>query len=219
MDNHFGVTPTQLCTAILNAWSALQMSGGVGCVRTIARIRNNDLSAIAAGMTPGVPALLLFYGGGSSEVAATHGQLERDALTFELICVSGNLSSIGKRQDGGDRDPDTASDVGVEQLQDWARYFALRALYTAGGRSCRTVRFTQAFRIGPEHFVGSVTLACEREVDIYDDATANYLLSLGICHDPTEGYDDPDLWFSGSPPVTPVSDWKPPGVDGGVTDL
>jgi hypothetical protein len=59
-------------------------------------------------------------------------------------------------------------------------------------------------------------VTCERIVDIWDDATTDYLLSLGICHDPSEGYDDPDLWFTDE---TPVSDWQPPGVDGGVTDL
>jgi hypothetical protein len=218
--SHFGKTPTELASAILTGLSALQLDAGSGCVRTIGRLRSTDAEALAAALHPGVPAILLYYSGGTSKMASTHGQIETDDLVFELFCVSGSLSAAPvNRQDTSQRNADLAVLPGVEQLQDWTRYFGLRALSAAGGCCCRTVRFGQAHRIDPEHWIASVTLACEREVDIYDDATANYLLSLGICHDPTEGYDDPDLWFTGAPPETPVSDWQPPGVDGGVTDL
>ena len=219
--SHFGVTPTELCDAVLSGLSALQVVGNVGAVRTIGRVKGEKVPDLKGAMLAGVPAILLHYSGGSTERArATHGQLETDTLNFKLLCIAGQLETIGLRMDGeGERDWSevTPDKVGVEQLQDWGRYFALRALKTAGGKQVRTVRFTQGYRISPEHFIGAVELTCQREVDMYDDATAVYLQTLGICHDPTNGEGGP--WFEPADNETPISDWPPPGVDGGVATL
>jgi hypothetical protein len=221
MDNHFGVTPTQICTAILNALGTLLIDGqqGTGCVRTVRRLRDDTKEALKAAMTAGAPAILLFYEGGVSDQVDTTGLREEDLLTFKILCVSGALTNIADRQDKGQRDPDLAVRPGVEELQDWSRYLALRAMSSLNVTRPRTTRFTQAFQITPEHFVAAVLLTCSRWVDIYDDATANSLQSLGIVHDPTNGYDpETDEWFE-SDNETPISDWPPPGVDGGVADL
>ena len=217
---HFGRTPTTLADAILSELAALQMDGDVGVCRTIGRIRGDSPEDIKAALHGGAPAVLLHYEGFSSIPAeqATDGQLEQDTLTFKLLCVSGQISAVRLRQDGeGERNPDlvNADRVGVEQLQDWSRYLALRALHAAKARRVRTLRGTQSYRITAEHFIGAVYLSCSREVDIYDDAPANLLQQLGIVHDPTNPTGD--WWLPDN--TTPISDWPPPGVDGGVTDL
>lgn len=216
---HFGRTPTELCDAILTAMSPLQRAAGAGAVQTIGRVRGDSVEDIKPALQAGVPAILLHYEGSRTVRQAANGQRETDELLLKLLCIAGQVSSIRQRQAGDDeRDYEAASakNVGVEQLQDWGRYFAARGLRGAGAKQVKTVRTSQAYRISAEHFIGAVYMTCEREVDIYDDAGSVYLLHLGICHDPTNGVSG--AWFEGDN-TTPISDWPPPGVDGGVATL
>jgi hypothetical protein len=217
---HYGKTPTELVASMLTALSPLQVSDGSGCCQTIKRVFSEKADDLKLALTAGVPAVLLYYAGGRTLGQVAHGQLETDRLNFTILCVAGHMSTQLKRQSGDDERDYTAvtspADVGVEQLQDWSRYFCLRALRTAGAKQVRTDRFTQSFRLSAEQYIAAVYVSCEREVDIYDDATAVYLVNLGICHDPTNGETGP--WFEGDN-TTPISDWPPPGVDGGVAEL
>jgi hypothetical protein len=216
--SHFGKTPSELCDAILDGLSALKVQGDVGVVQTIGRVRGDKLPDLQAALASGLPAILLHFVDGKTDEQSTHGRRETDDLKFQILCIAGQMSTVAKRQGSSDRDYTKirAKDVGVEQLQDWGRYFTLRALRGANAQRPRTLGFTQGVRIAADAFVGAVRFACSREFDIWDDATAVYLEQLGICHDPTNGEGGP--WFEGDN-ETPISDWPPPGTDGGVADL
>ena len=217
--SHYGTTPKTFCDAILSAMSAFQMvdggqgGGGSGCVKTIARIKDKSKEAIAAALASGVPAILLFYAGGKYESVTTMQQQWDDALTFTLYSISGTITNIDKRMDAGDRDIDTAINPGVEELQDWSLYYAARALRTNGAKKIIPLTHTQPYLIAPETFIAEVTLQASRYIDIYDDALATSLTTLGLVHDPS---DVDDLFEADN--TTPKSD-EPPSTAGGVYTL
>jgi hypothetical protein len=217
--DHFSPTPRALSDAVLDALSALKTSGDSGCVKTVGRLVDTTAEAIQKALLEGTPAVLLHYQGFQTSPGDSSGLVETDAMTWQILCISSNYGSRDLRlDDKSSRDPDAALVPGVEQLQDWSRYLALRALHDAGATICRTVSGTQAHRIGPTNYIAQVTLRCDREIDFLDDDGANLLAELGIVHDPTNGYSDSAQWFEGDN-ETPISDWPPPGVDGGVATL
>jgi len=207
-----------LAAAVLDALGELQKSPAGGCIRTIGRLADTKPASFQAALKGGAPAILIYYGGWVTTGQDATGQLETDKLTFQLFCVAPQPTTVALRQAGDDPDSETATMPGVEDMQDWARWLTIRALRTAGARQIRTRKGSQAFRVTPEAFVGTVTITCEREVDSYDDDSATLLLQIGIVHDPTNGYGAAAAWFEGDN-TTPISDWPPPGTDGGVATL
>ena len=215
---HFSHRPSAVVQTIMTAYSTLlkqaggHRKGGTGVVSTVARVASLEGPDLAAALQQGggVPALLVFFSGGTYSVKGTGRGNYLDTLNYMILCISGKSTNVGDRLAEGEVDPDEALEPGVEELQDWAFYLGLRALRTAGLNMSTAVRHSQVFRMKPENYIGSVEFHGQREVDVYDDTLANSLLSLGIVHSPT---DPDDLWEADN--ETPRSEWPP--ETGGVT--
>lgn len=211
---HFGNTPTTIANAILTGLSVLKLTASGGCCRSLARVADVTVDELKAGLTAGVPGILVFCPGGVYlPRGTTHGSfIER--FTFSLMCCSGRSTNLVERLSDQELDPDVATDPGVEELQAWACYFAVRAIRGVTGlRKAIPKRFSQVFRLDASRYVGTVEIECEQTVDVWDDTLATLLETLGIVHSPT---DPDDLWEADN--MTPKSDW-PATTDGGVTDL
>lgn len=206
--SHYGATPNAIVEAVLTGLSVFKLQAGSGCVRTIKRLANDkyDLEAIDGVLTAGLPAWLVSYLGGVFEAAGC-GQRYLLRMAFGVVCAAGRHSAIGDRLAGD------ASDPGVEDLLDWATYYAMRAVNGVNGvQRARPLRH-RWLRFEPTKYVAAFEFDATRMVDIYDDAPETILESLGIVHDPL---DPEELWEADN--LTPKSE-MPPTTDGGVTTL
>lgn len=220
MSNHFGTTPTDCANLILAAFRTAEFlnggaaGGGTGIIKSIGRIEDDaDLAQINRAILPGLPGLVLVYGGGEYKPETTNRQGFEDMMRFRILAIAGDFSDRGDRFAEEEPDILLSETPGVEELQDFGLYLACRALRVGGVRMVRPVRHDQAFKIGVNKWVGTVDIECERRLNIYDEATGNTFQRLGICHN----FKDADELFL-LDNTTPNSD-EPRGVDGGVADL
>lgn len=219
--SHFYVTPSTIGNAILTQFTTIKRSGSSGFLATVGRVSSQDAESIKMALAPGVPALLLFYGGGVFDHGGAGKQRWQNELHFSVLCVSSRSvgDNVLERMTSGDVDTDNVDPTdnttmpGVEELQDWAVWLGVRGMRNAAALQPRPGKNSQVFRISPGVFIGSVDLYCRRLIDVYDDALATSLEKLGIVHSPE---DPDDLWEVDN--VTPKSEW-PPTTDGGVVTL
>ena len=192
-------------------------AGGSGCVRSIARVASDtDLDVIRRALNPGLPGLLVYYGGGDLAAGATHQQAFKHPMTFRVLCCAGTFEDLPGRLSGdGEMDSAAATVPGVEELQDFALRFAARALESVSGiKKAHPVKLLPSTFVEVGLYIGAVDLVATREVDMYDDSTLVTLEDIGIVRDPSD-YDD---LFTGVADDVPNSD-LPVGLDGGVGDL
>lgn len=206
---HFGITPGVITSAIVTALKTLTP------VKSVERIENDDEESIKRGLTrtKGAPALLLMYGGGTFQGDSTDEQTYDDTLAYTVYCVACRPSTADDRFSGGEYDSDLATDPGVEELQDWALYLAVRAAHAAGARQVLAVRHSQAFELTAGRWMGTVEFTARRRLDLYDDDVSTTLQEIGIVKNPSS---PPDLFEVDN--TTPKSD-EPPDTAGGVFDL
>jgi len=206
MSGHYGVTPADVRAAIILGLTPLTKRDGTGVLMTLAPYAGAraDLDAIATHVAGGLPAMLVAYHGGALSEQTTHQQSYRHVMELSVICISGVMRSRPERL------AHTAAAPGIEDLLDWATYYAVRAMAAMDDISrARAVRHT-VLAWEPGRYVAAVDMTCERELDIYDDALAATLAQLGIVHDPVD-----DTWWTDPPADTdPDSEW-PDGLDGG----
>lgn len=215
---HFPTTPGQISTAILQALDTLRRTQSGGCVNTVRRVPGEDVKTLAELCQAGLPAVLLYYGGGSFAAGSTDGQNISDTMKFRIFCAAGRPRSFEDRWDAGQRASGSATNPGVEELVDWSLYLATRAARDAGGRRVRPGKHEPAHLIEPGLWISFVDLEVDRRLDIYDD-TGNgvgTLRALGIVHNPSE--EPPQGHLFDTDNETPLSD-EPPATAGGVGDL
>lgn len=219
LSDHFGATPSAVCQAVLTALSQFQFAdggagvdGGSGCVKTIKRIAGDELKPenIDRHLTSGMPALLVAHLLGKFGAGRTNRKLFDQTIRLAIVCCAGRFSSQADRLAGG---VTATVNPGVEDLLDWATYFALRALEQLSG--CREQQPVDQvwLRLEPGKYIARVDIECKRTFDAWDDAPASTLQTLGIVHDPI---DLDDLWAEDN--ETPKSE-LPSALAGGVTDL
>lgn len=219
---HFAITTRDVCDAILTGLASLQYQTNpqtlvtTGCVRTIGRVESDTPDALGRGLTKGLPGILLYYRGGTYAPRGTNGLKFSDVLDIRLLCCAGNMRSKGERHAEDEIVPTSATSPGVEELQDWAVYFAIRALRGVTGIcSAYPKSHTQAHEIEPGRWVGAVDLVVDRTLDCYDDSSAVVLTKLGLVANPV---DDDDLWTDPLTQLLPnITD--PATKQGGVTTL
>jgi hypothetical protein len=194
--SRYGITASTIADAILSAWGTLQavggglVSGGTGCIQTIARIPDDSHASIERGCEGGLPALLLCYMGGKYDDRETSNARFVNSMRFRLIGCTGDGRDLKERFTGGEIDPTKALIPGVEDICDWALYFAARAARTAGGRLVHPDSSSQTKEIKAGLFAAYVDLVASREVDVYSDAVAATFARLGICKNTTGGAHD-----------------------------
>lgn len=214
MSSHDAITPTTVVNAIISALSSLLFlnggagGGGTGCVKTIKRYVGDqfDLEVIDKMITAGLPAILVSDLSGSGSVTGTHQQLFEEELKIGILCCAGKYDSQLARMTGGSVTP------GVEDLVDWAKYYGLRAMNTAGLKKIKYLGW-KWLRIEPEKYMKVVELSGSSHCNIYDDAATTVLETLGIVHNPS----DYDHLFLGDN-VTPKTN-EPATMKTGVVDL
>lgn len=209
--SHATTTPAAVRDGILQGLSVLRLQGGQGVLRTLAPFAGarDDEDDVDRHLHGGLPAVLVAYAGGPMTARAMHQQLFAHAMRFELICVSGAMTSTAEGRLAG-----SAGDPGIERLLDWVSYYAVRAAAALTGVSKVYPVAHEILTWQPGRYVASVPLTCERAVDVYDEELAATLEAAGLVHSPLD-YDD--LW-SDAADTDPNSEYLD-GVDGGVADL
>jgi len=214
--SHHGTLPSTICDNVLAALRTALLfqdggagGGGTGTVKTIARIEAGAEDMVNRALTPGLPAILIYWSGASGKTDGTGGRTFSDEIQFMVFCASGFARSREERLQGESDYP------GIEELLYAARYLTLRAIAsTAGVSAMRPGEVVPAQEIRGGMYLGSFEVTCRQRYDIWDDEElGNALETLGIVHEPT----DPDDLFEGDN-ITPKSD-MPATTAGGVTDL
>jgi hypothetical protein len=212
--SHYGVTPASVVTALVAGLSALKRIAGPppsGCLRTLQRYAGDryDLEAIDLRLAAGTPAMLVAYLGGPIEPGATDGRLFYHRMKFSVICAAGSYASAEERLAGGS----PATDPGVEDLLDWASYYACRAAMAVSGLTRVKPTDHKWLRIAPTKFLAAAELEATRQLDLWDDdGLGEELERIGLVHsplDPEELFEDDNL--------TPKQ--EEPLVGGGVATL
>ena len=227
--DHWSSTPRLAANAIvaelraqllrLNGGAGAPGGGGSGCVRTVARVSSLDEEVVHDALNPGLPGLLVYYEGGPMAGSATHQQLFKVEMSFRVLCCAGTFEAVPFRLSGqGDMDSAAAISPGVEELQDWALRFAVRALESvAGVCKVKPQRMLPSMFVRAGLYVGAVLLVATREIDVYDESSLITLQDIGIVHDPA---DYAALWSDPPTDEDPNSETTAPdGMDGGAGEL
>lgn len=221
--DHFGARPGTVCTAILSALSVFQFAdggsgvpGGSGCVRTIKRFAGDELTPdkVDLQLTAGVPAFLVAHLLGQFVKGGANGRRFDQMAKVSILCASGRYSSQSARLAGAT----PLVDPGVEDLLDWAVYYALRAMEGVAGVSNPAPLEQRWLRVEPGKYLAVAELQYRRRFDAWDDAPADTLTKLGLVHDPVT----PTSLWEDSPTDTDPRSERPDGSlieGGGPVDL
>ena len=223
--DHWSSTPRIAAQTIVSELQARLLyvgggvaGGGTGCVRSIKRIADLTPESVMTGIESGQPAILVNYAGGACTPTGIRQQKWNQVLEFVLLCYSEHFDDFDGRASGiGEMDHEAATRPGVEELQDFAARFGVRALRGVDGLAkSHILRIDPQQTIRPGAYIGIVELRSEREIDAYDDAYDNTLETLGVCRNPNDIAGD---WFTDPPAdLDPDSEW-PDGLDGGKYPL
>jgi hypothetical protein len=201
---HFGGdrSPTPIGYIIRRMVASMSGLVSTGSMKTVARLygdprRRETWDAV---LTPGgIPAVLIHYAGGTFEVEATSGARLVRHQFIDVYCFAGDYRSSEHRYEGKH-----AADPAIENITAWCVYRMGRALLDLKHfRNARPVD-EKPFVAGSNAVGYVLRFAGSTSLDLYDDAIALKLESLGICHSPT----DANILFE-SNNVTPKSGDEP----------
>ena len=214
INDHFGIQPSVVTSAILSELSVLKKlnggagGGGTGVLATIKRIPGATFpDALIDGFCQaGLPAMLVSYEGGAFSTRSNRRDFSQ-TMQFRIICIAGEMTSVSKRLDD-----DISVNPGIEELLDLATYYGMHAIDDLDARSATPVGH-QWVSVAPGRYIASVDFTVIRKFDTWGDAPANTFEKLGIVHEPL---DPDDLWEIDN--TTPKS-YYPRTTDGGVSEM